>query len=171
MIERYRDMWTWVDKCDAFCITTNGFRKRSNRAVMGRGIAREANKRFADLDLAVGEAIEMYGNVPVPITGFHPLVTFPVKPEQVIVDRHARNIISRMRRQFSPGHIAPGWAAKADLDLIARSAAELRAMADRRKWQRVFVPRPGCGNGELSWSQVKPILAQHFDDRFEVFCR
>jgi hypothetical protein len=34
--------------------------------------------------------------------------------------------------------------------------------------ENVLVPRPGCGNGQLDWEDVKPILLDHFDDRFIV---
>jgi hypothetical protein len=38
---------------------------------------------------------------------------------------------------------------------------------DRRRWQRVVLPRAGCGNGGLNWEMaVRPVLADILDDRF-----
>jgi hypothetical protein len=55
-----------------------------------------------------------------------------------------------------------------DPRLIARSAVELRTLADREGWGCIVVPRPGCGGGGLLWSDVRPLLAPGFDGRFIV---
>ncbi len=59
------------------------------------------------------------------------------------------------------------WSAP-DLKLLARSARELRDLADGMGWCRIVVPRPGCGGGGLDWSEVRPVVAEFFDDRFFV---
>jgi O-acetyl-ADP-ribose deacetylase (regulator of RNase III) len=59
------------------------------------------------------------------------------------------------------------WMELADLALIQQSAYELIALADRLEWRRVVLPRPGCGNGGLTWDQVQPLLWD-LDDRFVV---
>jgi hypothetical protein len=50
------------------------------------------------------------------------------------------------------------WREKADLDLIERSARQLVELADRFGYQRLLIPRPGCGNGQLSYEEVRPVL-------------
>jgi hypothetical protein len=55
-----------------------------------------------------------------------------------------------------------------DPRLIARSAAELAALATARGWGEVVLPRPGCGGGGLGWAEVEPLLLPHLDDRFLV---
>ena len=49
------------------------------------------------------------------------------------------------------------WYEKADLELIERSAMELRAILQAKKC-RTYIPMVGCGNGGLDWVDVKPRL-------------
>ena len=138
----------WNAPADARCITTNGSIKSNGRAVMGRGCAKQATLRYPFMQLKLGAAIRTYGNhVRVlfePPTGPEnwALVSFPVK------------------------HY---WDEQANLALIERSAAELVALADDRGWREIVLPRPGCGNGKLSWTrQVRLVIRPLLDDRFLV---
>ena len=121
------------------CISTNGHLTKKGQAVLGRGCARQAEQRMPDLAARLGGLIAQGGNH-VHLIG-EGLVSVPVEE--------------------SP------WA-NPDLHLIRRSAEELRALADLQGWSRVVVPRPGCGGGGLSWPEVRPLLADLFDDRFIV---
>jgi hypothetical protein len=60
------------------------------------------------------------------------------------------------------------WHEQADLALIERSATQLVRLADKFGYENVFLPRPGCGNGRLSWPDVRPVLARTLNDRFTV---
>jgi hypothetical protein len=145
MREDLLDLWT--APAQARCITTNGSVKGNGRAVMGRGVAKQATDRYAFMQLTLGKAILLYGNHVVVL--FEPpagpedwtLVSFPVKYE---------------------------WDQKANLDLIFRSAKELVTLTDQKGWTAVVLPRPGCGNGHRRWSEVRPILQPLLDDRFTV---
>ena len=55
-----------------------------------------------------------------------------------------------------------------DIRLIEQSCRELVDLVDYKGWQKVVVPRPGCGGGGLDWAEVQPILQKHFDERFFV---
>lgn len=139
MKEEFGDFWDLLDNADAGCITTNGSLVRLTqgrfRGVMGRGIARQAKQRYPDLEARLGAHIGEYGNH---VGVFHAgLVAFPVK--------HT-------------------WEQKADLTLIERSAGELILLAHKRNWQRVLLPRPGCGNGGLRWEDVRPLLTELLPD-------
>lgn len=133
---------------------------------MGKGCALEACKLFPGLALALGNRIKLHGNRALIIqqTERWPLVAFPVKAVAEQCD--GTNVVRHMALKFAMNETVPGWACKARLEIIHKSAHELSAMADKFGWQRVILPRPGCGAGELTWHEVEPVLQAVLDDRF-----
>lgn len=137
----------WHDELahrSAIVITTNGYVKRNGEAVMGRGCAKEAQRFVSPLEL--GQRLEATGNQLYVFrrrayNGNVDIVTLPVK------------------------HV---WNQMADPALISRSLRQLVTVTDALGYQYVVVPRPGCGNGGLPWSVVKPLCEQVLDDRFTV---
>jgi hypothetical protein len=138
VIEVVADLWSPI--WDLRCITTNGYVKKNGCAVMGRGVAAQAKKRYPWLPEVVGHIVQQKGNHVCLIIRLGDLVTFPVKYN---------------------------WWEKADLALIERSAHELEELVDIIGATKVALPRPGCGNGKLEWEAVKPIL-EFLDNRFYV---
>ncbi|GIW56217.1 MAG: ADP-ribose-binding protein [Nitrospiraceae bacterium] len=138
MIERAYDLWTVRDA--PIGITTNGSVTRAGLAVMGRGCALEAARRIPTIRRELGARLRETGNH-VYWFPAHEIFTFPVK--------HRCN-------------------ERADLVLIRQSARELATLANALGWTRVILPRPGCGNGGLTWDGVRPILADLLDDRFVI---
>lgn len=138
MNERQDDIWSYAGKA-VIAITTNGSVTRDGRAVMGRGTARQAAARFPDLPRTLGALLREQGNH-VHELG-NDLISFPVEETP--------------------------WSLP-DKRLIRQSAQELRQLADRHGWPLVVVPRPGCGGGGMDWQEVRPILEEHFDERFIV---
>jgi len=125
-------------------ITTNGSTNSEGKAVMGRGVALQAASQFKTLPSLLGALIGEFGNhVHVISTEGLTFVTFPVKYN---------------------------WWEAADLNLIHRSARELVSVTNREEFDLTVLPRPGTGNGKLSWNQVRPILQEVFNDdkRFVV---
>ena len=123
-------------------ITTSGSLTRDGRAVLGRGVARQALAHCPELPYLLGEKLRTGGNHVHPLG--ESLASFPVEET--------------------------AWSLP-DPALIARSAGELRALADRHHWPAIALPRPGCGGGGLSWATVRPLLAAEFDDRFRIVDR
>ncbi len=128
------------------CITTNGV-VGVDGAIMGKGIAMEARERYPDLPKLLGRKLEKHGN-----HVFHfpdkTLFTFPTKNH---------------------------WRDDAVPDLIVQSALELRHFVDYTDsiyLHKIFLPRPGCGNGGLDWEkQVKPLIKDILDDRFIIISK
>jgi hypothetical protein len=50
------------------------------------------------------------------------------------------------------------WREDSDIELIKRSAQELVSILKDDPAKRVLFTRPGCGNGNLDWEDVRPIL-------------
>jgi len=153
--------------CNALCITTNGFRKKDGKAVMGRGIALAIQDYYSHMPHRLGSHLNAYGNnvgVLIKETDNTPaILAFPVKPKTIIYD--GSNIVSHIR-DIKIGRKYPGWMAKAQLSIIEKSTQQLRNLAIQHNWKKVLIPRPGCGAGELCWNDVKPILNQYLDNRF-----
>ena len=109
------------------CITTNGYvKKKSHEAVMGAGCALEATKLYPGINKILGELILKNGNIVQFI--FDNILAFPVKHN---------------------------WWESANIELIVKSANELKEIADNNKETIYLLPRPGCGNGYLKWEDVK----------------
>jgi len=165
------------------CITTNGFVKKNGEAVMGKGCAKRACELFdaALPDRApsfanrVGRAIINNGNIAQTL-GYYSfcnatIFIFPVKPAYEKCEHNAANIVKHMQSRFKYGDTVPGWACKARMELIKRSAQQFVSIANERFPGRglggpIVLPRPGCGAGELEWEDVKPELDKILDDRF-----
>lgn len=122
-------------------ITTNGYVNSRGQAVMGRGCALEAKRLMPGVDKVLGKSIVLRGNHVI-LFAIHEgkeILSFPVKHN---------------------------WWEEADIELIKRSCAELMECID--PWHKVLLPRPGCGNGHLSWEDVKPVIAPLLSDQVYV---
>lgn len=136
------DFWELYDKRSfdqAFVIPTNGSRNASGNAVMGRGLALDARRRYPQLPYELGKRLSKENRV------YHfpdwQLFTFPVK--------HT-------------------WFENADLHLIGRSCQQLNLQLLLGNFKDVYIPRVGCGNGKLKWEHVKPVLDKYLDERYII---
>ena len=150
------NLWDWYSKPGTTVfITTNGMVRKDGAAVMGRGCALEAKQRFPGVEYLLGRLLKdgcpcdtckELGFDLLPhnrIHSLHPLAegvaTFPVKHK---------------------------WFEEADLALIQSSVEQMQKLL----WfldaaMPTFVlPRPGCGNGRLTWEQVRPLLEELHDN-------
>lgn len=139
MLETVGDIWEHADRGEMIVITTNGSLSRDGRGIVGRGVAKQAALRFPGLVQILGRLIAEQGNHVFDLGGG--VISFPVEET--------------------------AWSLP-DPGIITRSAQELRLLADRSGWDRIVVPRPGCGGGGLTWKEVRPLLEPCFDHRFLV---
>jgi len=139
MHELYGDLWREHAGGAVVAITTSGMLTRAGAAVLLRGCAMQARQRFPGLPKVLGALIRQHGNHVYDLG--RRIVSFPIEED--------------------PFQIA-------DPRLIERSCRELVDLADYKNWTKIVVPRPGCGGGGLAWSEVRSVLARHFDGRFYV---
>ena len=139
MLEASGDLWE--QDGGVVVITTNGVVRTDGACVMGRGCARQAKDRWPDLPFYLGRLIRRHGNrvFYLGVWGGIHIASMPVKSH---------------------------WREAADVSLIERSAHQLVQIADGFGWSKVWLPRPGCGNGRLSWDDVRSRLEVILDDRF-----
>ncbi len=169
MVERCVDVLAGVGRADAICCTTNGYTNRFGLAVMGCGTAQVFRDSFPGLASTLAMSLRQRGNH-VAVLGYQAntaLVSFPVKPTTLRLTSRSQ-VVPHLREQYAVGDLVPGYAALATLELIEQSVVELVALAEQEAWLSVWLPRPGCSHGGLSWSGVKPLLTKYLDDRFVI---
>lgn len=147
MKEIVGNFWEVAPEYDILTVTTNGVVKSNGRLVMGAGIAKEFRDMFVDIDLTFGKFVLKYGNIPcITKWGEQYLMSFPTKDN---------------------------WKDYSKIELIEKSADLIKTTVDKMEDEvncclTVLMTRAGCGNGGLTWSVVREILAPYFDDRFTV---
>ena len=131
------DLWTFHAQGEWVAIPTNGIVNPSGDAVMGAGLAKDAATRHPDLPRLLGQELRRSGNRPYAF--IHPrLITIPTK-------NHFRN--------------------PADPDLIVASIKEVVQLIEKRNIPRLYLPRIGCGLGQLSWPDVRTAIAPYVTPR------
>jgi hypothetical protein len=151
MREVYGDMWDLAPQYEAVCVLVNWERRfdqktdaehRRPLAIMGRGCAAEALKRYPGLDARFGQIIDTHQKPYVTTIWDQPqLIAFPTKES---------------------------WRLMSAPSLIEQSARQLRTLIDHQHLQSVLLPRPGTGAGRLQWRNVRTLLAPLLDDRVSI---
>lgn len=140
MIEQIGDLWQKHAEGHYIVIPTNGV-VIERRLVMGAGLAKQAKERFPRLPEELGYRVSRIGNLVMRFEREH-LYSFPTKNH---------------------------WKDRSDLQLIGNSAWQLQLSMNRWQLPVIYLPRVGCGLGQLCWeTEVKPVLKPYFDDRFII---
>lgn len=129
-------------------IPTNGIVKSNGKLVMGAGVALEARNKFKDIDKYFGKQVQLFGNI-VHYNEYH---------------LHSNIIeIATIVFSFPTKH---HYNNNSDLNLIENSTKQLISKVNILKLKEIYLPKVGCGKGNLDWSQVKSLLDKYLDDRF-----
>ncbi len=131
------DLWDHHRNGAVVAITTGGLLRNDGSCPMPSGCARQAADRFPSLPYTLGEQIKSFGMHVFDLG--NRVISFPV--------------------ENSPFE-------NPELRIIEQSCHELVELVNYKQWERVVVPRPGCGGGGLFWNEVEPILKKYLDARF-----
>lgn len=147
MILEKGNMWDVFGSTDLFLITTNPIINKQGLAVMGRGIALEASKRFPYIRKDFAKRMQQLKN-------HGPLTVNIIKP-----------YYGQMIGFFM---VKDHWAEDAKLSLIEKSVEELCDKLTPRGQRfcstkylhdvRVDLNFPGIGNGKLKREDVLPLI-------------
>lgn len=129
-------------------IPTNGkYKYGSQVAIMGAGVAKKAAKVWPDLPQMLGWELARHGNV------VHRFAIKGVLSEELVWTFPTKD----------------NWAEDSKLSLIEKSAEALvRHLDEMPEAHMVYLPRVGCGLGNLRWEDVEKVLRRHLDSRFVV---
>ena len=130
LIEMIGDIWNHTADDTYVVVTTNLETNKLGHAVMGTGIAKECKLKYPEIPSLLGDSIKSGHKGIVKFDQFN-IIAFPTKYH---------------------------WYYRSSPDLIINSASELKAVLDENPEMQIVMPRPGCGNGGLKWSAVKPLL-------------
>lgn len=128
---------------DLICITTNGYVRKDGACVMGAGIAKQFKDIIPELPYKLGSYIEEYGNRCFILCKWNgvQLASFVTK------------------HRFDQ---------KSDIQLIKKSCKQMMKIADKYGYKNIALPKPGCSNGKLRWSEVRDVIEPLLDDRFII---
>lgn len=151
MLTKVCDLFS--EPADARCITTNGFIKKNGALVMGAGVAGQAQFKYPLFPKIAGKVVKEQGNHVYFFGNWH------------LKGFQAANYSQEPLIYYVTFPVKHNWYEKADLELIKRSSYELMKIIDNMNWKKVLLPCPGCGNGQLDWIDVMPVIEPILDDR------
>lgn len=139
-----RDLWK---EGKTVCVTTNGYVRKDGKGVMGRGNAKAMTEVIPDLSYRLGLHIRTRGN----IVGFiyQRVIAFPVKP---MVTSNKEDVLDRVRYIYKDANVIPGFHCKASLVIMLNSALQLTNLIEKQNINKVYLPVPGIGYGEIDTS-------------------
>ena len=160
---------------DAICVTTNGIVKANGELVMGAGIAKQFAERYPGLALYLGIRVTHKGNQ---VIGTRPegagsiwVFSFPTKhhwrdqSDITLIQQSAKDLVRLVGLLADQDHV--NWVNEAQ-ERNKTVAWRMGRTLQVEVLQKIILPRPGCGLGQLRWEDVKKVIEPILDDRFYI---
>lgn len=158
------NIFDYIGKVDAICITTNGTIKTNGELVMGAGVAKEFYNRYNnEHHIATILAQKLYKGPKLP------RLHVVNKTDNICyrcldgANNHGTHVISFPTKNH--------FQDKGDLELIKQSAIRMVHLADRYGLKSIIIPSPGTGCGQLSKETVYAELDKILDNRFYIITK
>lgn len=159
MLEQKGNILSDFKNADAICFTSNGVLNKHECLVMGAGIAKAFKDKWSVLPELAGEHVKKNGNCVGVL--YYTQTTSILYGLGVVPEKEKVYVLN-----FPTKH---HYRDNSDLVLIEKSTRELLTITNKYQWNKIYLPRPGCGLGGLDWEgQVKPLLSTILDDRFII---
>jgi hypothetical protein len=143
MLEKVGNIWERHLAGHWIIIPTNGTLNSTGHAVMGKGLALELKQRYTLIPTILGDEIRRHGNN-VYFFPVYKVICFPTKDH---------------------------YEDDSKVTLIEKGARQL-ADAFELFDGPFYLPRLGCGEGNLDWERhVRPILSAWLDDKYIVLTK
>lgn len=158
------NIFDYVGKVDAICITTNGAIKSNGELVMGAGVAKEFYDKYnSKHQIARILAQKIYKGPKLPnlhiVDSSENLCYRCIEAK----DNFGTNVISFPTKNH--------FQDKGDIELIKQSAKRMVWIADHYNLEKIIIPSPGTGCGQLSKEEVYNELNKILDNRFYIISK
>lgn len=158
------NIFDYVGKVDAICITTNGAIKSNGELVMGAGVAKEFYDKYnSKYQIARILAQKIYRGPKLPnlhIVDSSQNICYRCIEDK---DNFGTNVISFPTKNH--------FQDKGDIELIKQSAKRMVWIADHYGLNKIIIPSPGTGCGQLSKEEVYNELNKILDNRFYIISK
>lgn len=153
---------------DTICIPTNGIVKPNGQLVMGKGLARSAALAYPDLPTLFGSNVRYEGNKPSLVKALPRALYLRYRHDQAlnVHDPVSINIVDKLGQRFINFPTKQHYSNNSSLSLIEQSLKYLIQLCADKCLSDVAVSKFGCGNGNLDWVIVQPLMIKYLDDRF-----
>lgn len=158
MININGNIFDYINTNCIICIPTNGIVKNDGHAVMGAGLALSFKNKYNDLPRRLGSY----------------LLKFNKNKPYILAGIKNNNYFIPKENEFNDCSLIVSFPTKnnykdnSSLELIKNSCIVLDKIVNKYNIEKVYLPKVGCGLGNLNYKDVENLLSKYFDNRYYI---